>query len=225
MDPAEVLALLKRRGTRATRNGMARYGIVASHAFGVPMRTLLDLRKQLGRDHALALALWKSGWYEARQLAALVGEPERLTIRQMNAWATSFENWADCDTVCFHLFDRSALAWDRAPAWAKSSKEFVKRGGFVLMACLALHDKASPHRHYLRFLPLIEEGAQDERNFVQKGVSWALRSIGRRHSSLRAPAIELARRLASSASPAHRWVGQDALRDFTRKKAKWPLRG
>ena len=33
------------------------------------------------------MALWESGWYEARLLAALVGDPARVTPRQMNAWA------------------------------------------------------------------------------------------------------------------------------------------
>ena len=110
MDKNEVLAWLERKGTRRTVLGMARYGIAAKRAFGVPMGTLLTLKKRLGRDQALSLALWDSGWYEARLLAALVGDPERVTRRQMNAWAAGFENWGDCDTVCFHLFDRTPFA-------------------------------------------------------------------------------------------------------------------
>ncbi|MEO8451938.1 MAG: DNA alkylation repair protein, partial [Gemmatimonadota bacterium] len=137
MDKNEVLAWLEKRGTRKAVVGLARYGIVAERAFGVPMGTLLSLQKSLGTDHALSLALWESGWYEARLLAALVGDPLRVTRRQMNAWAAGFENWGDCDTVCFKLFDRSPFAWEKAPQWAVSPRELVKRGGFVLMACLA----------------------------------------------------------------------------------------
>ncbi len=103
MDKDEVLTWIEKRGTRRKVEGMARYGIEAKHAFGVSMGTLLSLRKQLGKDHDLALALWESGWYEARLLAALVGDPERVTRRQMNSWAAGYENWADCDTVCFRL--------------------------------------------------------------------------------------------------------------------------
>ena len=65
----QVLMWLKRRGTRRTVEGMARYGIEAERAFGVTMGTLLVLRKRLGKDHALSVALWESGWYEARLLA------------------------------------------------------------------------------------------------------------------------------------------------------------
>src|SRR5687768_2627570 len=211
---------LERRGTRRTVEGMARYGIVAERAFGVPMGTLLLLRKQLGQDHALSLALWDSGWYEARLLAALVGDPERVTRRQMNAWAAGFENWADCDTVCFKLFDRTPLAWEKASQWAKSPRELVKRGGFVLMACLALHDKTAPDRSILAFLPLIEKGARDERNLVKKGVSWALRAIGQRNVALNAAALAAARRLAQSQEAAPRWVGKDALRELASPKVR-----
>ncbi|MBL8272733.1 MAG: DNA alkylation repair protein, partial [Xanthomonadales bacterium] len=106
MEAKEVHAWLSRNGRRRTVEGMARFGIQARQAYGVTMAQLLGLKRRIGKDHALALALWDSGWYEARLLAALVGEPERLTRRQMNAWAAGFENWADCDTACFHLFDK-----------------------------------------------------------------------------------------------------------------------
>ncbi len=218
MDTSEVLKLLERRGTKATVKGMARYGIEAKRAYGVPMATLLALRKRLGKDQALSLALWESGWYEARLLAALVGDPERVTRRQMDAWARGFENWGDCDTVCFSLFDRSPFAWDKARQWAASPREFVKRGGFVLMACLALHDKAAPDKPFLAMLPLIEKGARDERHFVKKGVSWALRSIGRRSLALNAAALAVAKRLALSDAAPCRWVGNDALRELRSPK-------
>jgi 3-methyladenine DNA glycosylase AlkD len=202
---------------------MARYGIHAERAFGVTMGTLLSLRKRLGQDHAMSLALWESGWYEARLLAALVGDPERVTRRQMNAWAHGFENWADCDTVCFKLFDRTPFAWEKARQWSTSPREFVKRGGFVMMACLALHDKAAPDKRFLSLLPLIEKGARDERNFVKKGVNWALRSIGRRNLALHAAALRVAKRLAVSEDASPRWVGKDALRELASPKVRAQL--
>jgi 3-methyladenine DNA glycosylase AlkD len=216
----EVLAWLERRGTRRNVAGMARYGIVARRAFGVSMGTMQPLAKRIGRDHALAEALWTSGWYEGRIMAALIGDPARVTAAQMDAWAAEFENWADCDTVCFHLFDRTPFAFEKARRWAASPKEFVKRGGFALMACLALHDKASPDATFRAFLPLIEKGARDERNFVKKAVSWALRGIGRRSLALHAPARALADRLAASDDASCRWVGKDAARELASPKVR-----
>jgi len=218
MDTNEAVKWLEQKGTRRTVEGMARYGIQAKRAFGVTVGTLRAFAKSLGKDQTLSLKLWETGWYEARLLAAFVGDPQQVTRRQMNAWASGFENWADCDTVCFCLFDRSPFAWELAPRWAVSPREFVKRGGFVLMACLAAHDKVSPDERFLPFLPMIEKGASDDRNFVKKGVSWALRMIGRRSRSLHAAALPVAKRLSLSKEAAPRWIGKDALKELTSPK-------
>lgn len=57
--------------------GMARYGIRTDRALG----------RRAGRSHALARELWASGIHEARILATLVEELERVTPRQMDRWA------------------------------------------------------------------------------------------------------------------------------------------
>jgi len=220
MNTREILTWLEKTGAKATRDAMARYGIVARKACGVPMGALLRKSKEIGKDHALALALWDTGCYEARLLATLIGEPEKLTRARMNAWAKGFENWADGDTACFKLFDRSPLAWEMIRPWAKSPREMTRRGGYALLASLALHDKKAADDRFLAFLPLIEEGAKDERNFVKKGVNWALRGIGRRNPVLLAAASETATRLSASPAPAPRWVGRDALREFARLAGK-----
>src|SRR5262249_28661310 len=95
----EALAWLARRGSQRNRDGMARYAIVAPKVFGVSMSTMQTLAKRLGKDHALAAALWKTGWYEARILTSFVDEPERVTPPQMERWARDFDNWAICDTI------------------------------------------------------------------------------------------------------------------------------
>jgi 3-methyladenine DNA glycosylase AlkD len=90
------------------------------------------------------------------------------------------------------------------------------RAGFVLMACLALHDKEAPDRRFRAFLPIIVRGAMDDRNFVKKGVNWALRAIGRRNLALNQAALTVARRLGASNEAAPRWVGSDALRELSK---------
>lgn len=211
----DILAWLKRRGTKRNRDGMARYAIVAPKVFGVSVADLRDLSKELGRDHALASALWKSGWYEARMLTAFVDEPERVTPVQMDRWARDFDNWAICDALCFHLFDRTPHAWSKIGQWSRRREEFVRRAAFALLASVALHDKGAPDARFVRALPLIERAASDDRNFVKKAVSWALRSIGRRNVALNRKAVAVSRRLIATDEPAARWVGRDALRELT----------
>lgn len=216
----EALAWLERHGTRRTREGMARYGIVADKAFGVPVGSIQQLGKRLGRDHDLAAALWETGWYEARMLCAYVDEPARVTAAQMDRWARDFDNWGITDTLCFALFDRTPHAWKKVEQWSRRRDEFVKRAGFALLASLGVHDKRSGDEPFRRSLKLIERGAFDERNFVKKGVSWALRVVGRRSLALHADSVDLARSLAESSHVGARWVGKDALRELTSAKLR-----
>ena len=213
---AAAVAWLRTQGNPAFRAGLARYGLPTEKAFGLPVATIKRYAKSLGHDHALAVALWKTGWTDARMLAAFVGDPARVTPAEMDAWCRDLDSWGIVDTVCFVLWDRSPLAWRKAKQWVSRKAEFEKRAGFVLMACLAAHDKKAADAEFLAFLPLIEKGATDERNFVKKGVSWALRHIGHRNAKLHAAAIKTATRLAKSSDATQRWVGKDALRDLMR---------
>jgi 3-methyladenine DNA glycosylase AlkD len=212
----EALRWLERRGTRKVREEMlTRYGITAPKAFGVSVGTIQQLGKKVGRDHELAAALWDTGWYEARLLTAYVDEPTQVTSAQMDRWARDFDNWGVCDTLCFALFDRTPHAWKKVEPWSKRREEFVKRAAFALVASLALHDKKAGDAQFLATLPLIERGAFDDRNFVKKGASWALRVVGRRNRALNEAAVEVARRLAESPEAAARWVGKDGWKELT----------
>jgi 3-methyladenine DNA glycosylase AlkD len=220
MTAPEVLAWLERRGTKRNRDAMARYAIVAPRAYGVSVGDLRSLGRQLGTDHALAQALWKTGWYEARMLTAFVADPARVTPAQMDRWTRDFDNWAICDHLCFHLYDRTPHAWKKIDDWGGRKEEFVKRAAFALLASVALHDKSAPDAPFKNALKLIERAARDERNFVKKGVSWALRSVGERSEDLYDATLASARRLAESDDESARWIGRDAMRQMNTSAVK-----
>jgi 3-methyladenine DNA glycosylase AlkD len=210
-----ALTWLKRHSTKRTRDGMARYGIPSDNAFGVTMADMKVLAKRLGRNHQLAAALWDTGWYEARMLTSFVDEPARVTPAQMDRWCRDFNNWGICDTVCFHLFDRTPHAWRKVAQWYDRREEFVKRAAFALLWGLTIHDKHADDEAFAKGLRLVERAATDERHFVKKSVNMALRAIGKHNPALNAAAVTVARRLADSPQAAGRWVGKDALRELT----------
>jgi 3-methyladenine DNA glycosylase AlkD len=72
----DTLAKLERLGSARVREQMAtRYAIRVKKSWGIPMGAMQKVAKGLGRNHALALALWDTGWYEARTVAAYVDDP------------------------------------------------------------------------------------------------------------------------------------------------------
>lgn len=217
-DVNDAVASLKRLATKKTLDGMARYAIPSDKTFGVAVSDIQKVAKQVGRSHELAEQLWQTGWYEARMLCAYVDEPDRVTPAQMDRWCRDFDSWAIVDTICFVLFDRTAHALDKVIKWSGRKKEFEKRAAFAPLACVALHDKQIDDEPFAQCLPLIEKAATEERNFVKKGVSWALRSVGRRSRRLHTESVALAKRLAASADDTKRWIGKDVLKDLNNPK-------
>lgn len=217
----KVLASLRREADPRVLADMApRYGLVVDKAMGVAMNRMQAVARASGRDHALAEALWDTGWYEARMVACMVDDPAAVTPEQMDRWRADFDNWGIVDTVCFKLWDQVSHAPAKAVQWCGMNDEFGRRAGFALMACLALHGRAD-EAFFLDGLKIIESCATDERNFVKKGVNWALRAIGgKRSPTLRAAARATAERLAASTDKTARWNGREALRAFAKADAK-----
>jgi 3-methyladenine DNA glycosylase AlkD len=214
----EVVAKLRERADPAFLADLQpRYGIIATNALGVRMADLKAQAKALRKDQDLAEALWQTGIYEARLLVSLIGDPQKISPDLADAWRAGLDNWAVTDTLCFNLFDRLPFAFDLVDRWAQLNDEQGKRAAFALLATLALHGRGSSADFVAR-LPLIQAAATDDRNFVKKGVSWALRAIGsKKDPDLRSRARALAQHLAESPDPSSRWIGRDALRAF--KKA------
>jgi 3-methyladenine DNA glycosylase AlkD len=210
----DVVRTLERMGDRSRLEGMARFGIDSGRAVGVTVTELRPFARDLGRDHELAAALWASGVHEARLLASLVDEPDMVSEAQMEAWVADLDSWDVCDGVCGNLFDRTPFALDKAVEWSSRQPEFEKRAAFALMASAAVHRKDLPDAAFASLLPVIRAEATDERNYVKKAVSWALRQIGKRSSGLNPHAIRTAEQIERIDSRAARWVARDALREL-----------
>ena len=233
----ELMQELQSLGSEKDRAGMARYGIKTDDAFGVSIYVLRKIADRIGTDHELALALWATGNHEARLLACFVDDPKQVTESQCEAWATDFDSWDICDQATTSLFDLTEHGWAKAVQWAGRDEEWVKRGGFALMAGLAVHDKKATDKAFSKLLPVIERGAFDDRNFVKKAVNWALRNIGKRNLALHAAAIACAEKLQKAANKraggerggdpavrAARWVATDAIKELTSEKIQARLR-
>jgi 3-methyladenine DNA glycosylase AlkD len=199
--------------------GMVRFGITPARAYGIKIPVLRQMAKAIGPNHALALQLWANDSRETRILASMVDDPKQVTEAQMDQWAQAFDYWEICDQCIQNLFEKTPYAYQKAVEWSGREEEFVKRAGFVLMARLAVGhklvgDKQAADEKLAAFLPLIEREAADARNNVKKGVSWALRQIGKRNRALHEEAVATAERIQAQESKAARWVASDVLREL-----------
>jgi len=217
-----ILAGFASRKDPRALTGMSRYGIQTEAACGIPVPELRALAKNVVADlgranpdrHRFAADLWASGVHEARLMAGMVDMPSLVTPEQMDQWAADLDSWDVCDQLCMNLFVETPYAWDNALEWSARDEEFVKRAGFAIMATLAHRAKNAPDEAFLPLLAAIEREAADDRNFVKKAASWALRQIGKRNASLNNEAVSTANRIAASGTRAGRWISSDALREL-----------
>jgi 3-methyladenine DNA glycosylase AlkD len=214
MEAATAISNLRALANPTNVEGMARYGISRVGTLGVPVAALRRLARETGRSHKLAAELWRSGIHEARILAGMVEQVERVTPGQMDRWVGAVDSWDVCDQLCQNLFRHTPYAFEKAAEWARAEPEFVRRAGFALMAGLSHKTSAAPDDRCEAFLPLVVEAATDERNMVRKAVNWALRNIGKRNARLRAKAIGAAERIRTIDSRSARWIASDALREL-----------
>ncbi|MBA7514407.1 hypothetical protein ES705_06435 [subsurface metagenome] len=224
MKYENILKKLKVLSNPRAVEGMARFGISPENTYGVSIPNLRKIAKEIGRDHSLAQQLWDSGIHEARILASMIDQANQVTKNQMNAWIRDFDSWDVCDQCCMNLFDKTPLAWEKAIEWTNREREFEKRAGFALMACLAWYEKESPDKKFLVFLPAIKLQADDDRNYVKKAVNWALRNIGKQNLNLNEKAIETAKEIQKMDSRSAKWIASDAIRELMSKAVQERLR-
>jgi 3-methyladenine DNA glycosylase AlkD len=209
-----VMRELKSHADPEAARGMARFAVGGAHTLGVSIPILRGMAKRIGKNHDLALGLWRTGIHECRILASMVDDPSRVDERQMEAWAGDFDSWDVTDQCVMNLFEKLPVAWQKAVEWSSRSEEFVRRTGFVLMARFAVSDKTAEDGRFLRFFPMLREGAKDERNFVKKAVNWAIRQIGKRNPRLNRESLKLCGILMKTDSASARWIAADAIREL-----------
>ncbi len=216
MDQITILIKqLKSLENKESLKGMARFGIQTENAFGISIPQLRALAKEHKKAHELSLSLWQSGYHEARILASMIDDPKKVTEQQMNEWVKDFNSWDLCDQCCSNLFKHTSIAYSKALDWAKEKEEFIRRAGFVMMACLAVGDKKADNQQFYIFFNYLLKYSDDERNFVKKAVNWALRQIGKRNKHLNLKALETCNILLKSNNSSTRWIAKDAFRELS----------
>jgi len=192
---------------------MARVGIETSRALGVSVPAIRKIAKRAGTDQPLAQELWATEVHEARMVAALVADPETMSLRAMSAWANDLDSW-DVTDLLADTFVRNTHADRAIRTLGRARHGFTKRLAFSMLARLAVGHPDESDQTYLGYLPLIRAAATDDRNEVRKAVNWALRQIGKRNRALNQAAIAEADALLELDDRTARWIARDALREL-----------
>jgi 3-methyladenine DNA glycosylase AlkD len=86
---------LKALADPKVRAKMAHFGVNVPNAHGISAPVLHRFAKRIGKNHALAQALWATGIHEARILATLIGESVKVSS-EMDLGAFCGSRWMRC---------------------------------------------------------------------------------------------------------------------------------
>jgi 3-methyladenine DNA glycosylase AlkD len=202
---------------KAAKN-VERFGIPSDKALGIKVPELRQIAKSIKKNHELALGLWQADIHEAKVLASMIGDPKLMTAQQMDQWVADMYSWDVCDQCCGNLFVYTPFWKSKVAEWIASSHEFTRRAGVVLIAEATMHRKKDVTDDELRhMLQLALTVADDPRNFVKKAVSWAMRQVGKKRSTLTTEVIAMAKELQSAQDRTKKWIASDVIRELQKK--------
>ncbi len=193
MSPAEVMAALEKAGSAQTRKTYARHG-APEPMFGVSFATLKAMLKRIGVDHELAMALWDTGNFDARNLAMKVADPARMSPADLDRWAAA-PGARMCTGYVACLAVEGPHGPGRAEAWLASPAAELRAVGWSLVGALAMRDERLPDTWFAARLAEIEKALHAAPNAEREAMNAAVISIGCRSAALRKAAAAAAKRL------------------------------
>ncbi len=201
MTKTEVLALLK-----ANRNerGLAHWAKMGHEtrglkSFGIGLTQLRKLAKQVGRDHKLALQLWKTKNHDAKVIGLLIDDPKALTREQAEAQVEEVDAgmlshvFSSCDAT----LPKAPFAVELADEWRDSKDPVRRRCAYGLLYELSKNtrDDRLTDAFFLDCIERIDATIETEENWVRLAMGGALMGIGKRNKKLNQRAIKIAKRL------------------------------
>lgn len=198
---------------------MARVGIDSDQALGISIYDLRKFAAEIGQNHALALELWDTGIHEARILASYIADPAAIDNAMLEKWVSGFDTWDICDQVCA-LFAVTPFVDEKIFSWAERPEEFVRRASFAMIAERAWYDHRASDDDLAAYFPLLIRSSDDNRNYVKKAVSWALRNIGKRNRRLNQLALQVAEEIGCRDSRPALWIARDVIRELSSEKVQ-----
>ena len=133
MKLPEVLDAIRAYGSASTKNTLMKHG-AKEPVFGAKVADLKVLQKKIKKDQQLALALFDSGVYDARYLAALIADGAEMTEAQLQHWAATSNSQGISEYSVPWVTAEHPKGWDIALNWIDSNSELVASSGWSTLA-------------------------------------------------------------------------------------------
>jgi 3-methyladenine DNA glycosylase AlkD len=193
MTKTEMMALLKAKrneaGIRKWKRDSQSGGL---KSYGIGLTVLRKLARQIGRDHALAMKLWKSDNYDARVIALLIDDPKLITREQVENLGYGY--LAHVFSSCDATLAKAPFVVEFAGDWINSDDSMHRRCGYGLLYEVSKSKKKSApdDAFFLAWIDHIRKSFSSEVRSVNRSMGVALMGMGVRNRTLHAAALKVA---------------------------------
>ena len=188
MNFSEVVEELKRFGKEELRSQYRSRG-AGENCFGVSPANLNKLKKKIGVDPVLALALWNFKNTDGQILAAMIADPQEMTEPQLNAWVRDIDYYLVGEAFVSNVVSKNVFTKALMLEWIASKEEYVKQCGYLAMASLAQQDPTIPDGEFTDQLYAIAHELQNAPSRAREAMINAVIAIGKRNRKLNTEAL------------------------------------
>ncbi|MEM6723577.1 MAG: DNA alkylation repair protein [Bacteroidota bacterium] len=184
MTYQEVIDLLQEHANDRGIKHWARTYEGPLKTFGIGLTQLKKLSKKVGRNHELALELWESEYWDAKQMACLVEEPKKVTREQVEAQIPQMKGWMATHVYVSNVMPKVACQQELAVEYIESTDDQQRRCGWLMLSNIAKNDKKLDDAFFKPYIAKAKAELQGEENFVKDAMNGALLYIGQRSAIL-----------------------------------------
>ena len=106
--------------------------------WGIGLPELKQLAAEYGKDHDLAVQLWKEDIRECKLLATMMMPADKMQTDMVELWGSELPNQEVAEMLAFHLLRHVEGIKDIALKWLATDNELMQLCGYQTLAGLSL---------------------------------------------------------------------------------------
>jgi 3-methyladenine DNA glycosylase AlkD len=162
------------------------------NTFGLGMTACRKIAKQCGRNHTLAMELWKEPYIETKLIASMIADPKEISDSEIEEMFLNTHYWLLSHSLANNLVSKYKGINRLFEKWYDSKNDSLQRAAYLLLYEIAKKEKNPEIEKYKSYIDSIRKNIQKADNFTKDAMNDALIALGSNSKELNDYAIKAA---------------------------------
>jgi 3-methyladenine DNA glycosylase AlkD len=190
----EVMQQLEALRSESTKRTFMNHG-AKEPLFGVKVGDLKIIQKKIKKDHALSLALYKTGNSDAQYLAGLIADETKISKEDLQEWANKASWHMQSEYTVPWIAAESPYGYALALEWIDATDHHLQASGWTTLASLVgiKKDEELDIPHLQTLLHRVASTIQSAENRVRYCMNTYIIAVGCYIKALTEDAVKIAK--------------------------------